>query len=77
MIDIEIILAAICAHDPARTREEHLGRVADPQFDNAGEFMDWRNHVVARVRENWAELSQESRLVCYLIALCEAKDEDF
>ena len=54
-----------------------LKMIENPKWNKAEKVHDWRNHVIDSIRNNWKELSFETRLVVYVIAEGEADREEW
>ena len=57
--------------------ESELERIAHPEFELAGCVHDWRNYVPGIVKVKWAQLSQETKEVTYLLADARASAEEW
>lgn len=55
--------------------EHNLNHIKDPEFEKAGRVHDWRNYVPDKLKENWDELTEESRACIYLICDTVAGEE--
>jgi hypothetical protein len=67
------LLAAIADERPHPTPDEVRAIVASANWSDDGWKSDWRSQVPFALWAVWPDLSEESRLVAYLIAL--ASDE--
>jgi len=54
-----------------------VGLNDNPCFDKAHKCHDWRNHIPDEIRSVWKEMTVESRVVTYLMAVKKANAENW
>lgn len=62
---------------PCNDMRQLLAMLESPKWSEAAKVHDWRNHVPACVRDSWARLSLESRLIATLMAEGSAYREEW
>lgn len=54
-----------------------LDNLDNPQFDKVGRVHNWRNYVPDAVKSRWPDLSEDAKLITYIIAEVQANREDW
>ena len=50
-------------------------QIADPRFELAGRDRDWRNYVPGAIKDEWAHLCNQAKVVVYALANDQASAE--
>ncbi len=72
MTPIEEKLLAMCREQHGLDGRDPIDAIEQPTWNCASRTNDWRNSVCADLRDQWSELSIETRLAIYLSAACDA-----
>ena len=56
-------------------RNRDIGLTDDPQFSKARRYNDWRNYIPDEIRTLWNELSVETRVISFMMADKQARQE--
>jgi hypothetical protein len=73
----ELLDAAVAASDGMKDRSNISAILSGDHLGEPSRVPDWRNHVPEAVRERWADLCLEARLVAFIAAETAATREDW
>ena len=59
------------------SKNQDIASVIDAQFEKARKCHDWRNYIPDEVQEVWRGLSAESKVMAYLVAEVQARQENW
>lgn len=58
-------------------KHREIGLLDNPEFNKARKCHDWRNYIPEVLIATWKDMSSEGRIAAYLVAECQAANEDW